>query len=380
MTEKKQCPLCGKNVNEDDDLCEECRNHVDNQYKTDFLEIEDAEKSDDADKDLETKVEGEIEKILEETVPVTSESEETESPKKKKKGMSKGVIFVLIGCLVLIAVGAIGSLKAIQNRESIENEDSFWMACVEENTPVAYAKYLVAFRDGRYIEEANNRIREFREGEARAWEKLRKSSDINDFYAYMAENPKTPHTSQIRFLMDSLSWLATTKDDTEEAYKAYLENVELGNISGEYIDKAKERHKYLSEIVVLEGVALDSLKTQVGIIAEGMSQMNADELVKVFAPQISYFGKDTINTKLGESIAKERKDKKIKKISFTPKKETIKVKKDNKGTYFVELTLNKETVYNIKVKKGKKTEDKRENTTEKWAMQLNEDYQIQRIK
>ncbi|MDU1906175.1 MAG: hypothetical protein E6772_15500 [Dysgonomonas sp.] len=377
MSEKKQCPLCGKDVNGDDALCEDCQNHVDNQYATDFLETEDPSSLIDED-ELELEIEQQIGNILDEPVPVVLPEEEPVATK-KKKGLSKGVIFFLVGCLVLILVGALGSLKVIQDRKSVENEERFWMNCVEENTPVSYAKYLVAFQNGKYAEEADNRIREFRKAEADAWEKLKKSRDINDFYAYLSENPKTPHIRQIRFLMDSLSWISATKDDTKDAYKAYLENVNLGNLSGEHVDKAEERSKYLSEIVILEGAALDSLKLEIGKIAKGMSQIDTDELIKIFAPEVSYFGKDTINTKLAESIVKERKDKKIKTISFTPQQKTIKAQRDNLGISFVELSLNKETVYNIKIKKGKKTEDKKESATEKWRLELTKDYLIRKI-
>lgn len=379
MSEKKQCPLCGKNIEKEGAFCEDCQNHVDNQYTTDFLEKQDLDEKPEFEDELEPNDDGRVEVVHDEPVAIAPPEEEP-APPTQKKGLSKGVIFLLVGCLVLILVGGISALKVTQDRKSIENEDQFWSMCVEENTPVAYAKYLVAFQNGRYMDEANKRIRDFREAEIKAWEKLKKSSDINDFYAYISENPETPHIKQIRFLMDSLSWLSAKKDDTQDAYKAYIENVDLGNLSGNHVGEAKDRYKYLSEIVTLEGGALDSLKTEIDRIAKGMSQTDPKALLKIFAPEVSYFGKDTVNTKLAESIVKERKDKKIRTVAFTPQKKTVKARKDNQDIYFIELTLNKDIVYNIKIKKGKKTEDKKESTTEKWSLELTKDYQIRKIK
>lgn len=347
MSEVRYCPLCGKPINDNEDFCEDCHDHMEHQYATDFLEATPAPLY-DITKDYKPE-----EEDVEEEDDTEFEKDE-ERPliePKKKKGLSKRVIYLIILCLVLVAAGVFVGIKMYQQKQFEEQELKFWNSCVEENTPVAYSKYLVTYQHGKFAEEANKRIRDIRKAEADTWEKLKKSSDINAFYTYISENPKTPYMSQIRNIMDSLSWLSTVKDNTAGAYKAYLENVKLENVSGQHVEEAKEHYAYLSSISVVEGAALANVKLSINDFYKKLSQNNQKDLLKEFASSVFYYTQQMTSTDVVAQITKERKDNKIKKVTYTPVEESIYAKKDSKGSFFIELAVKSETSYNIRKKK-----------------------------
>lgn len=346
MSDSKQCPFCGKPLREEENICEECKDHMDHQYTTDFWL--DDQLDDSSIKSIEP-IEVIEEKQGEVIVPLVS-ALSAEAPKRRSK-MSKGIVFLIIGLVVLVVVGVMGALNIVESRKAEAAQEAYWMKSVEENTALSYSGYLVRYPDGNYAEEAERRIRESREAEIRAWEKLRKSSDINAFYAYLSENPKTPHLEQIRLIMDSLSWATTLKDNTADGYKAYVENVNLGNVAGMYLDEAKERYEYLSQLVILSGAGLESLKIDVTDFLKKLSDNKPKDLLKQFAPKAFYYTGEISSTKIVSSIAEEYRNNKIKKIRYTLKPESLKATQDNRGITFAEFSVEKEIDYTIKKKK-----------------------------
>lgn len=367
MSEEKYCPLCGKRIAEDEQFCEDCHDHMENQYATDFLD-----QTPIVSYDITAQNEQDEENEEEESEFEKDEERPLIEPKKRKR-LSKGVLLALIGCVLLIAVGIIGTVKVMQQKQAEETELKFWNSCVEDNTPLAYSKYLETYQYGKFTDEANQRIRAIRKAEAEAWDKLKKSSDINAFYTYIGENPKTPYMSQIRDIMDSLSWLSTTKDNTADAYKAYLENVKLENISGQHVEEAKEQYAYLSSITVMDGAALANLKLTIDDFYKKLSQNNQKDLLKEFASSVFYYTKEISATDVVAQISTERKDNKIKKVVYTPVDESIYAKKDNNGIIFVELTVKSETSFNVRKKKD-------ETHTSNLLMELDSLKQVRSIK
>lgn len=371
MSDSKQCPFCGKPVREDENICEECKDHMDHQYTTDFL---DDDRINSSSHDLPVEAEN-IEAILpiEDRIVENNESEVSiEEPKRRSK-MSRGIIFLIVGSAILVFIGVVGALDIARSRNSEATQEAFWMKCVEENTPLSYSKYLVRYPDGNFAEEAEKRIRASREEEIQAWEKLRKSSDINAFYAYLSENPKTPHLDQIHQIMDSLSWGTTLKDNTADAYKAYIENANLGNISGAHVNEAKEKYDYLSQIVVLNGASLESLLLDLKAFFKKMSENKPKDLLKEFTPKAFYYTAEMSSTEIVASISKKYTEDKIKKITYTLKPESVLAKQDNKGVVFVDLSVEKEIIYNVKKKKS-------DNLTQNLMLEINNDKLIQSIK
>ncbi|SHF94082.1 hypothetical protein [Dysgonomonas macrotermitis] len=367
MSTNKYCLLCGKPVEEGQEFCEDCRDHMENQYATDFLDNKPDVVQPEDENEKPEDIEPEEHQPVEETEVEQSGSEPT------KKGMSKAVIFILMGCFILVAIGVVGTIKVIEQRESEEKELKFWNKSVDENTVLSYSKYLVTYRNGKFVDEANERIRKIRKEEIAAWEKLKKSSDLNAFYAYISENPKTPYLSQIRDIMDSLTWVSTLKDDSADAYKAYLENVKLENISGKHVDEANERYQYLSSIVVVEGASLESLKLDLDDFFKKLAQNNQRELLKEFTSSVYYYTGKKTATEIVADITKERKDDKVKKITYNPIHDSLYAKRDNQGIVFAELSVKSVTSFNVRKKKD-------ETDTLSLLIELDKDKKIRSIK
>lgn len=349
MSDSKQCLFCGKTLKEEENICEECKDHMDHQYTSDFW-VDDRVETSPGDQ-VDSEEEEPLESIEHEfVVPIAAEQPSVVRPKQRTK-ISKGIIFLIVGSVILVVIGIIGALNIAESRKSEATQEAYWMKCVEENTPLSYSKYLVRYPDGNFAEEAEKRIRESREAEIEAWKKLRKSSDINAFYAYLSENPKTPHLEQIRLIMDSLSWATTSKDNTADAYKAYMENVNLGNVAGMYMAEAQERYDYLSQLVVLDGASLESLKVDIVDFLRKLSDNKPKDLLRVFASKTFYYTNDMSSTRIVSLIADEYTSKKIKKVVYTIDPKSLTATRDNRGVIFAQFSVEKEFDYNIKKKK-----------------------------
>lgn len=371
MSDINECLFCGKPIVKDDKICEDCKNHVEHQYEIDLL-VEENEVQKQAGDILS--VETELELPLEDLQALEDVLEKPTTPVNKHRSkMSRGMVFLIIGSVILIAIGVYGALDIAETRKSLEAQDNYWNNCVQENTALSYSKYLIRYPEGVFASEAENRIRELRNTEVRAWEELQKSTDINDFYAYLSENPQTPHLGRIHMIMDSLSWSATLKDNTADAYKAYLENVQLGNFTGYYVDEAESRYEYLSEITVVSGGELESLKIDLLDFFQKMTENKPKNLLKEFSPTVYYYTSEMTSTALVASIAKKYDEEKIKKITYTLQPESIFAKRDNKGVVFVDLTIEKVVDYSTKKKKD-------ETITQKLSIEFNDQKLVQSIK
>ncbi len=350
MSDTKQCAFCGKPTKENDDICEECRDHVDHQYATDFLD--DNQTPNSLDNQIEIG-EGISFAPHTEHEPLLNPSRipAPEEPKRRSK-ISKGMIFIIAGSVILMIIGVIGALDIARSRKSEATQEAYWVKCAEENTPLAYSKYLIRYPQGNFVSEAVQRIRAAREAEVQEWEKLKKSSDINKFEAYLSNNPKTPHIDHIRQIIDSLSWIATLKNNTADAYKAYLENINLGNITGDHKEEAKEKYDYLSQIVMLSGASLENLKLNLIDFFRKLSDNKPKDLLKEFPAKAFYYTKGMSSTEIVSSISKEYADKKIKKITYSLKPKSVTAKQDNRGIIFVTLSIEKDITYNVKKKKN----------------------------
>lgn len=338
MESEKKCPLCGRKVTEGDSLCRDCQDHIDNQYTTNLFE------NPDSNNDAELIAVGNNPKTSN-TVDSESLSEEVVPPHQKKR-MSKTLIFILIGCVFIIILGIISGIITKEKRSSVENEQAFWDSCVVVNTPLAYAKYLVTYQEGIYIDEAHNRIRDLRAKEDRAWLNVKKSNDVNDYYNYLNENPNTPYIDAARLRMDSLSWIKVSKDASPEAYMSYINNVKLGNIKGIYLDLAQQEYDYLSQFKTLEGESLDSLRNQLGALYLALSVYDKDALANIFETQVNFYSDTLSSTAIIDHLMKDIKTRKLKKINLQANKGSVSAIKDGKGNIVVKLLVNKEEISN----------------------------------
>lgn len=331
-----KCPLCGKNTDGEEIFCRDCQEIAQNTFSTELIDNEPAATvSDGKEADTENA----------ETIP--EENIESGVEEKPIRRSNKGwFIFAGICIFFMLSVG-IGSYFFIENKNEEETEIAYWRQCVIENSPLGYSKYLVQYPEGKFSEEAHNKIAELRNKERNEWEKLRNSNDVDALFAFLTDHPQTPYASEIRHVIDSLSWVKTVEDNTADAYLAYLENVEIERYPGEYQTQAQERYDYLSQLKTVEGAALDSVKAVVSDFFESLSEANEKNLRKNIASALSqFFEADNQSAKMiVDSIKVNFKNNKIKEIVYTPVTDSIEVIQDNKGLYLITLPLNIEKSY-----------------------------------
>lgn len=331
-----KCPLCGKNTDGEEIFCRDCQEIAQNTFSTELIDNEPLTKESD-----------EKEPDIENTDTISEENTESEVVENPTRRSNKGwYIFVGICIFIMLSVG-IGSYFFIENRNEEETEIAYWRQCVIENSPLGYSKYLVQYPEGKFSEEAHNKIAELRNKERNEWEELRNSNDVDALFAFLTDHPETPYTREIRHAIDSLSWAKTIEDNTADAYLAYLENVKIERYPGEYQSQAQERYDYLSQLKTVEGAALDSLKTVVSDFFESLSEANEKNLRKNIASALSQFFKaENQSAKMiVDSIKVNFKNNKIKEIVYSPVTDSIEAIQDNKGIYLITLPLHIEKSY-----------------------------------
>ncbi|MFV0468732.1 MAG: hypothetical protein ACK5MK_07385 [Dysgonomonas sp.] len=374
MSEKK-CPFCGRPLEEDQEICDVCRNSA-NERQTNSLRerlINESEKEEVANQVEETETTSEN-TADNENISEAEKPHETEKKIEKKK-LSRTTILYLSLCVVVLVLG-LGTTFWVRHYQATqhETETAFWELCVKNNTPLDYSKYLVRFPEGAYVEEARKRITQFRENEHADWDAARASGDMNKLYAFMSQYPESPFLAEARDVMDSISWADAVKTNTKEAYLAYLENVKIGNITGSYIAEAQNKYDYLSKLVTLQGAQLDSIKTTVSKFFKAVSDTKAKDIAVLSASEIKpYFGHSSITPEnIVSQIKNEVKDKKIKELQYIPQTDKMTVIKDTSGIYSTDVAVN------IQIKfKDKKISDRTETFATK--IELTKDKKIKSI-
>lgn len=343
MSDRK-CPLCGKDVVEGESFCRDCQDIAQYSYPAGFIDADSKNIAESSDKESTIEVD------------VVTEQNEEGQPKQIlpiPKKSNKSLIFIIIGLIACVSIGGIGAYTFTQNKEAQETEAAYWAKCSEENTPLSYSKYLVQYPEGKYSTEAQNKIVELRNKERQDWADLQKSTDINTYFSFLADHPNTPYEREIRQRMDSLSWINTAKENTAASYLAYMENVKLGNFSGEYEGLAKERYDYLSQLKTVDGDELVAVKKIITDLLKNLSAKKYKDLQKQMAPTLeNFFGiENETREAIISSIQTTMKNQKIKDIVYTSKIDLAEVIKDNKGIYFVSVPISKEVIYSNRKKK-----------------------------
>lgn len=338
----RKCPLCGKNTTEEEVFCRDCQEIAEDSYSEDFL-VQDSDEDDQEQEEIISS----SEKIEEESD--VSDEEITPTSKKSKKGR----FFLLVGLTLILFFGGVGTYFYVQDKNAKEAEARYWNQCIEENTPQSYSKYLIQYPEGRFCEDAKTKIVKLREEEREEWERLRKTNDVDALFSFLTDHTETPYEREIRSVIDSLSWLKTIKDNTADSYLAYLENVKIGRFVGEYQTQAQERYDYLSQLRSVEGEELTQVKKVIEGFFRSLSNRDEKDLTKLMAQTLVKFYEDRNQSSksIVESLKSELKKNKIRSISYTPITDSIEVILDNKGVYFVTLSVKEEKTYNDRKKK-----------------------------
>lgn len=338
--DEHKCPLCGKDTVNNEIFCRDCQEIANNSYPDELLaEHEIAEVIEEADIPTES-IEDEL--VIEEAI----------AGKEHKSSKTK-VILLLSVLLLCILIGGAGSYLYMEDKEANETEAAFWDRCIEDNTPLSYSKYLVQYPSGKFSEQAHQKILSLRKQESDEWEVLRTSGDLNAYSAFLIDHPGTPHTANIRAAMDSLSWTTATSEDTPEAYLAYLNDVNLGNLPGDYQALAQERYDYLSQLKTVDGEELAVIKANLGEFFQKISSKKFGDMTKFMAPVVvNFFGVEGKSKEvIATSVEADIKERKIKNLTYILNTASLEVIKDNKGIYFIETPLVRQITYNDRKKK-----------------------------
>ncbi len=358
-----KCPLCGKPVTEGESFCKDCQEIAQNAYPEELLTRQ----------EIEEILEDEGEELVEAAAEEPESVDEADRPRQESfsQANKKWLVFLGIGIGLLIAVGAFSSYNFIQRKSAEETEVAYWHKSIEENTPLSYSKYLVQYPDGKYVVEAEAKIRELRENERKEWEGLRNSNNVDALFRFMTDHPETPYTREIRHAIDSLSWMTTANENTAAAYLAYIENVKLGRYTGEYEEVAQQKYDYLSQLKTVEGENLTAVKTVLTNFFKSLSATDGKDLAKVTGDSIQRFYTSYNKTPhaIIDSLKAHRKSAKIKTIVYSYIPDSIEVIQDNKGIYFITAPVSEEITFTDRKKK-------KESTTYNVNMEMNDKKQV----
>lgn len=344
-----RCPLCGKSTNEGETFCGDCQEIAQNAYPEELLYNKDDSESMFIEEEKAAPEEEEDTSYNEK--PIENSVEENLKRVSLSKSNKKLFVFVAIGLVFMLLLG-IGGLF-VKNKDEEATESRYWNKCIEENTPLSYSKYLVHYPEGRYSNEAQNKIMQLREQERNEWESLRKSGNVDALFSFLADHPQTPYERQIKHVVDSLSWLQAMEQNTPDAYQAYLDNVKIGRYAGEYEDVAKQKYEYLSQLKVIEGDELKNVEKVLSDFFKALSSVNNKDIQKSSASVLLKFFdmQNQPNIVIADSIKADLKLKKIKSVSYKLPSDYPEVIKDNKGIYFATLPIKIETTFTDRKKK-----------------------------
>jgi hypothetical protein len=354
-----RCPLCGKETQDNEAFCRDCREIARNSYHKDLLSDDKpvfppiiGESANDDESGFTPG--NDTADHAQDGSPPPGESKQDTFCQRNKKSL----IFLFVCLGLFIIAGVAGGYIRKQNMNAEATELAFWNKCIEENTPLGYSKYLVKFPEGKFSDEAHRKIVKLRNDERKSWEKLRYSNDADALFAFLTDHPETPYVRDVRHAIDSLSWLAARKQNTADVYLAYIENAKIGRLDGEYIDIARERYDYLSQLKTLEGKELNEVKNMMAGFFKAMSSNNSKEIQKLSADTLKVFYKSEnfLSKHIVDSLKTGYKAEKIRSVLYTPVTDSIEAVLDNKGICFITLPVKREITYMDKKKKKDHTQ------------------------
>lgn len=232
-------PLCGKKTNNNNDVfCNDCQDIAQKSYSEELLKDNIVD-----EKGLVNHNENDHLKINKTNTDKYSSFWVTNK---------NSLIFLAIGLILMILIGTVGSYTFLRKQKSKETELIFWGQCVEENSVLSYSKYLVQYPEGEFSTQAYQKIESIREDQKHDIETLKHSHSIEDYLKYLSNNPNSTYDEYIRELMDSLCWAISIQNNTLDAYKLYIEHVNLGHFKGTHLDSAQEQFDHLNSLHIVQ--------------------------------------------------------------------------------------------------------------------------------
>ena len=157
--------------------------------------------------------------------------------------------------------------------------------------------------------------------------------------------------------MDSLSWAEASSVNTADAYKAYIDNINLGYFTGNYQPLAQERYDYLSQLKTLDGDELKAVRKLIDDMFKSLSSRKYKDIKSAMAPVLNNFygSKNVPSEALTSMLETKIKQQQIKDIIYTPDTDSSEIILDNRGIYFTDLPVARQIIYKDRKKKKENT-------------------------
>lgn len=350
---KHKCPLCGKDTALEEIFCNDCRELAQKEY----LANESGNKEDDSTGDG----------IIKNTALKTDEAEQKEETQPEgqqpiAKKNKKAIYFFSIGVILLISVGAVSAYIIRNERKSKDEELAFWINTSDENTTLAYSKYLVRYPNGIFQKEAQNKILSLRHREDSTWQSISQTNNTNHLYTFLSDYPNTPYKEYVRNRIDSLTWINVSNENTAASYKMYLDNITISQYEGKYKQQAQNRYDYLSQLTEVDGADLQQVKNSLRSFFRLQTSKKYNDIAKVLVPELdNFYGeKDKSSKQIVDKIRDSINNNKISYLLYRTGIDSTTVFRDADSIYHTSFALTKEITYSTK---GKKKEIKKDSIT-----------------
>ena len=285
------CPLCGKNKSEEALFCDECEKKIRNEYEVKMpgrLNFAENASQPVAEKGVASSEE-EV-PILDNEVDLNIDNADSFS-RKHKHGKRKGVVF---GCVFAIGVSVAFSFVYKQYAEQQTREQLVWQEAASAHTVNAYLAYMNAYPNGKYVAEAEAKMKALKDREAAAWENLKTSENITEFQDFLQQYPESPYRSLVSNRLDSLMWIDAYTANTAQRYSEYMVAVESGELPGNYYHEAQKRFEMLFQSYPVSTEESDKIKAVIEGFYGALSDEDYNKLAEYLAPKVyRFFNKGT---------------------------------------------------------------------------------------
>lgn len=306
------CPLCQKPKPEHKVFCDDCKTKLEKEYEINVPES----KTNDSSLPKVTENETISETREETTTPTQFLSIPVNNNKKKTQKWQKQLLFLLI-----VVVLAIGGFFIYQETIKKSNLDlSKWEWAIRENTTTAFLSYMEEYPKGKYYSDAEKKVMELKENENLGYQKVQVSENTAELRDFITANAQSPYIPLVRKRLDSLTWIATVKDNTAQSYSNYMVLSQSGEFDGDYLSEAKDRYDLLFQSYPVSKNELDSVKLVVDGFFNALSTVNTDKISNYLSDKVFSFFNSKGGTKekiIGDLIVAGSK-KQLPTIKFNP--------------------------------------------------------------
>lgn len=267
----QNCPLCGNIKNENSIFCDNCKSKIENEYEVSVYETHKEKNI-----NISNLKASNIKDTLVEVKPLNH-----------KKTNSTIKLLSIITSSIIIIVSLFYLYKTIVINNNLEKAK--WDEATKENTISGYLSYMVEFPKGKNYNLAEESLMRLKKSESDQWDILQKTDNSTELLTFINHFPNSAYIPLIRKRLDSLTWCATLKDNTNESYRKYIDLSSNGEFEGYYLLHATERHKLLTQSYPSERHELDSIQKTIDGFFVALSTIDATSLKQYLASNIYQF-------------------------------------------------------------------------------------------